>query len=99
MCYIVHMSDKNQKTANTTLTLRLDSKLKRSLDSIAAYENRSRSFMAMQAVAGFVAVHEAQIEGIKKAIASADAGRFSSHEDVKAWVESWGTDNELPMPS
>jgi predicted transcriptional regulator len=93
------MSEKTQKSNNTTLTLRLDSKLRRSLDEIASFEKRTRSFVAAQAIADFVAIHEAQIEGIKKAIASADAGNYSSHEDVKAWVESWGTDKELPMPS
>lgn len=27
-----------------------------------------------------------------------DAGRFVSHEAVMRWLESWGTDNELPPP-
>jgi predicted transcriptional regulator len=26
------------------------------------------------------------------------AGRFISHEAMKRWLLSWGTDNELPPP-
>lgn len=37
---------------------------------------------------------EAMLEGLK----DAQAGRTVSHERVKAWVESWGTENELPRP-
>jgi hypothetical protein len=30
--------------------------------------------------------------------ADLDAGRSVSHEKVVAWLESWGTENELPVP-
>jgi hypothetical protein len=30
--------------------------------------------------------------------ADIDAGRSVSHEKVVAWLESWGTENELPVP-
>jgi predicted transcriptional regulator len=43
-------------------------------------------------------VQEWQIEGIRKAIRSLDDGRSIPHEDVAAWVESWGTEHELPKP-
>lgn len=32
------------------------------------------------------------------AIADIEAGRFVSHEAVVRWIESWGTENELPRP-
>ena len=81
------------------MTVRLDKRIKQSLDEIAKHENRSKSFMAAAAISEYVAFHESQVEGIKKAIASADKGEGVPHEKVKAWVESWGTDNELPMPT
>lgn len=83
----------------TTMTVRLDSQTKKTLEEIATHERRSKSFLAAEAIANYVAVHHAQVEGIKQAIASADAGKGVSHEKVKAWVESWGTDNELPKPT
>jgi predicted transcriptional regulator len=35
---------------------------------------------------------------IAEARASATAGQTISIEAIKAWVESWGTDHELPPP-
>jgi hypothetical protein len=33
-----------------------------------------------------------------EAMADYKAGRFISHESMRAWILSWGTDNELPCP-
>jgi len=33
-----------------------------------------------------------------RAIADAEAGRVVPHEDVVAWLRSWGTPEELPRP-
>ncbi len=41
---------------------------------------------------------EAKRLAILEGIADADAGRLIPHEDVKAWLESWGSDDELPPP-
>ncbi|CAN7687505.1 hypothetical protein [Rhizobium sp. LjRoot254] len=35
---------------------------------------------------------------IEAALAEADKGIFVSQEAVDRWMESWGTENELPMP-
>ena len=39
-----------------------------------------------------------QVAAIDAGIAAADAGRVVAHEDVVAWVQSWGRPDELPMP-
>lgn len=84
---------------STTMTVRLNKRTKSVLEQIASHEKRTKSFVASQAIANYIDIYEAQVRGIERAIASADAGYFVPHEDVKAWVESWGTDNELPRPS
>jgi len=33
-----------------------------------------------------------------KGLADIEAGRFVSHDAVKRWLLSWGTDNPLPPP-
>ncbi len=33
-----------------------------------------------------------------QALADYEAGRFVSHEAVRAWILSWGTPDELPRP-
>ncbi len=35
---------------------------------------------------------------IRAGLADFDAGRSVSHERVVAWLDSWGAENELPMP-
>jgi predicted transcriptional regulator len=86
-------------SSSTTMSVRLDAATKKNLEKIARYEKRSKSFLAAVAIASYIDVYEAQVAGIKKAIASADAGEGIPHTKVKAWVESLGTDSELPMPT
>ncbi len=43
-----------------------------------------------------VLVREA--EGLAKALASAAAGRVVDETEVDAWIDSIGTDHELPVP-
>jgi len=85
-------------TQTTTMTIRLDKKLERELAKVAAHEKRSKSFLAANAIAEYIAVYEAQVEGIKQAIASSEAGKGIPHSAVKAWANSLGTDKELPLP-
>jgi predicted transcriptional regulator len=47
----------------------------------------------------YVLLDEAKRLAILEGIADAEAGRVVPHDDVKAWLESWGTENELPMPT
>ena len=56
---------------SSVLTLRLDAKLKNRLDRLSKSMNRSRSFVAAQAIQEFVSVNEWQINEIKKGLAEA----------------------------
>lgn len=33
-----------------------------------------------------------------ESLAAYRAGKFVPHEEVAAWLDSWGTDHELPCP-
>jgi hypothetical protein len=48
--------------------------------------------------ASFLRTSEAERRLLKERIAEADKGVFISAEAVHRWVESWGTENELPPP-
>jgi predicted transcriptional regulator len=74
---------------SSVLTLRLDAKLKNQLDRLSKSMNRSRSFVAAQAIQEFVSVNEWQIAEIKKAIASADRGEFASEKQVQQTLKRW----------
>ena len=74
---------------SSVLTLRLDTRLKNQLDRLSKSMNRSRSFVAAQAIQEFVTVNEWQINEIKKGIAEADAGDFASDQEVQQVLKRW----------
>ena len=83
---------------STTLTIRVDESDKARLDALARSTGRSRSFLAAEAIAEYLAVNEWQIEAIRSAIAETERGETISHEAVREWVASWDTDQELEPP-
>jgi predicted transcriptional regulator len=80
------------------LSLRLEPELKSRLEAEAESEDRSVSDVATRAIEAFLDSRDALRVDLEAAIAEADKGVFVSHEAVHRWMESWGTDNELPMP-
>jgi len=71
---------------SSVLTLRLDAKLKNQLDRLSKSMNRSRSFVAAQAIQEFVSVNEWQIGEIKKALVEADRGDFASDKEMQQTI-------------
>jgi RHH-type transcriptional regulator, rel operon repressor / antitoxin RelB len=71
---------------SSVLTLRLDAKLKNQLDRLSKAMNRSRSFVAAQAIQEFVSVNEWQIGEIKKALVEADQGDFASDKEMQQTI-------------
>jgi len=83
---------------SATITIRVSKSVKDRLESLARETKRSKSSLAAEGISTFVDLEERQIEGIKKALTSIDAGLGIAHDDVEAWVASWDTDDELPAP-
>jgi predicted transcriptional regulator len=73
--------------------------VKKKLDKLAKRTGRSRSSLVAEAIDAFLDLNEWQVTGIERAIASLDRGGAIPHEAAKAWILSWGGDNELPPPS
>ena len=80
------------------VSVRLDAALSDRVAAIAEAFDRPKSWVIEQAVADFVAMQEWQLAAIDEGIRAADAGRVVPHDDVVAWVRSWGEPDELPMP-
>lgn len=74
---------------SSVLTLRLDPRLKRKLDRLSSAMNRSRSFVAAEAIREYVALNDWQIAEIKKGIAEADRGEFASEAAVDETIRKW----------
>ncbi len=83
----------------TELTLRLRPELLASLDELAGTTHRSRAELAEEALVQYLEVQRWQVEGISAAIEEAERGEPGiPHERVAEWLDSWGTDDELPPP-
>jgi predicted transcriptional regulator len=73
-----------QMAASTTMTIRLSPEVKEKLNRIATDTRRSKSFLAGEAVSAYVDRELEIIEGIKRGLADAKAGRVVPHEQVMA---------------
>jgi RHH-type rel operon transcriptional repressor/antitoxin RelB len=71
------------------LTLRLDPKLKSRLERLSKATQRSRSFVAAEAIREYVALNEWQIGEIRKALSEADRGEFASAQAVQRTIKKW----------
>ena len=65
-----------------TLTIRMTPETKAKLDLIAKSTQRSRSFLASQAIEQYAESEAEIVEGIVQALAELDAGNTIPHEDV-----------------
>ena len=93
MCYDVYMSTQPHGVLmSTTMTIRLDDDLKEQLDRLAAVTQRSKSFLAAEAIREFIELNEWQVQEIKQAIKEADAGEFANESEVKQTFAKWGVD-------
>jgi RHH-type transcriptional regulator, rel operon repressor / antitoxin RelB len=74
---------------STTMTLRIEDDIKARLDRLADATQRSKSYLAAEAIRDFVENNEWQIREIKTAIKEANAGDFASDADVAALAKKW----------
>ncbi|MFO1425548.1 MAG: CopG family ribbon-helix-helix protein [Steroidobacteraceae bacterium] len=74
---------------STTITIRIDPDVKDRLDRLAEATQRSKSFLAAEAIRGFVDTNEWQIGEVRAALKEADAGDFATDKDVAALARKW----------
>jgi RHH-type rel operon transcriptional repressor/antitoxin RelB len=74
---------------STTMTIRLDPELKQRLDQLAEATQRSKSFLAAEALRDFIELNEWQIQEITDAIKEADEGDFASSKEVDQIFAKW----------
>ena len=75
--------------SSTTISVRLDQEVKDRLDRLADSTQRSKSFLASEAIREFVENNEWQIAETRAALKEADAGDFASDRDVARFRKKW----------
>jgi predicted transcriptional regulator len=79
-------------------SVRLSADTKAKLEKWAERHERPLSFLVQKALDNYIEDLEQFDRSMAAAEAELDKGIFTSWENVKVWMDSWDTDNELPMP-
>ena len=74
---------------STTMTIRIEDEVKDRLDRLAESTQRSKSFLAAEAIRAFVESNEWQIAETRSALKEANAGDFASEKEVGALAKKW----------
>jgi len=80
------------------VSVRLQRALNDQVAALAVVLDRPKSWVIEQAVKDYVALQTWQLAAVDEGIKAADEGRVVAHEDVAAWVRSWGDRDEVPKP-
>jgi RHH-type transcriptional regulator, rel operon repressor / antitoxin RelB len=80
------------------LMVRLPTEIEARLDRLAKRTSVSKSRLAADAIVAYLEEQENQLERIREGLADAEAGRVASHGEVARWLDSWGSEDELPPP-
>ena len=83
-------------------SVRLDEQLENRLSALAAKTQRSKSFLAKEALIRYIDEEERkQRENdltVKRWEEYQETGETVSNESMTNWLDSWGTDQEKPCP-
>jgi predicted transcriptional regulator len=81
------------------VSVRLSAETRERLARLAESTGRSQAWLAAEAIDAYVDLNEWQVGAIQAAIDEADAGGpFAAHDDVKAWLGTWGGKQAKPAP-
>ena len=83
---------------STPFSIRIDDSVRSKLEQICDLTERSKAYITAKAIEEYVERNSWKVQALKKAKDDANKGEFISHGAMKAWVDSLGTDNELPDP-
>ena len=74
--------------ASTTLTVRLTPELKARLGQLAERTQRTKSFLAGEAIGSYVAREMEIVAGIERGLEEMKAGRVVPHQEVMADIDA-----------
>lgn len=84
---------------SNVISVRLKPEISEKLDALARDAGRPASDLAREAIESYIDLSDWQIAHIRAALAEDEAGGPTvSHDAVVRWMQTWGTDRELPRP-
>ena len=85
-------------TRSAAFSVRLKPETMKRLAKLAKDSGRSSNFLISDAVESYVADQERLLAEVRQSDRQIEAGHYVPHDKMKAWLLSWGTDKELPLP-
>ncbi|MCY1668152.1 CopG family ribbon-helix-helix protein [Rhizobium sp. SL86] len=83
-------------------SLKIDDRLKGRVQQLASQRRRSPHWIMLEAIQQYVEREEARESFKQEAMASwaayTQTGRHLTGEEVSAWLSTWGSDDEKPVP-
>ncbi len=83
-------------------TVRLQPEVEEGLEAMAGKLHRTKSWLINQALREYIereTAEQVRWQQTLKAMESVARGHVVAGETVHAWLQSWGTENELSAPS
>ena len=77
-------------TTEKPLNVRLPSDLASQLEALTKATGRTKSFLTVEALRGYIQAESWQVKDIKDGLAEADRGEFASDEEVTRFFEKYG---------
>ena len=79
---------------SSNISARIDDKVFEKLEKLAKATNRSKSFLAAEAINKYVDEQSWQIEAINKAVKEADKDNFATDKEIKEYFSKWGINED-----
>jgi len=77
---------------SATISTRIDPETAKKLDDLAKVTNRTKSFLASEAIHQYVEEQSWQIDAIKQGLKEADEGKFASEKEAQKFFGKWNVD-------
>ncbi|HZA50150.1 MAG TPA: ribbon-helix-helix protein, CopG family [Myxococcaceae bacterium] len=74
---------------STLISVRVSKDVAKRLERLAEATDRSKSYVAAQAIEEFLALQEWQVKAIQRAVDEADAGKLLSHSEARKRLARW----------
>ena len=85
-----------------TVSVKLDPADRERIAVLASIKKRTAHYLMKEAIHEYLQREESRLNFMRAAEAAAqefkDTGMHVTHEELDAWMETWGTENEKPMP-
>jgi predicted transcriptional regulator len=83
---------------SVSLSFRVPKAKAEQLERLAAAVDRPRSWLLERALDEYLELQSWQVEEIRQGMEEIRQGKGIPHEEVVAWLDTWGTDDETEPP-